>query len=224
MSGTTLLLDVNETLLDLAPAQLAVSAALGDKPHLAQQWFVQLLHRSLVLTVAGQYQAFTDIAAALLVELAEQEGIRMSASQAADSLSSMARLPPHDDVIPALRRLRAAGFRLYALSNSSAASLQAQLQFAGLTALLDGQLSVQGVGKYKPHPQVYHWAAAQAGAQVQACMMVAAHDWDVAGARWAGLQAAYVARAKPYRFAGAPQPQWQVADFCELANVLLKQS
>lgn len=50
------------------------------------------------------------------------------------------------------------------------------------------------MGKYKPHPDVYRWAAGRAGADVSDCLLVAAHGWDVAGAAWAGMKAAFVAR------------------------------
>ncbi len=224
MSDTTsrprvLLFDVNETLLDLAPIERSVEGLLGDAGS-ATLWFSTMLHHSLAMTVAGRHAGLMDIGAAALRMLAAERGIELDDAGAKRALEGMTRLPPHDDVAPALRRLQAAGFRLATLTNSSQAGVKAQLDHAGLAGFFERQLSVESVALFKPHVAVYEWAAGEMGAAPADCMLVAAHGWDVAGANWAGLRSAFVARPGQQKFPLADAPDIDVADFAALADAL----
>src|SRR6516164_1356263 len=151
--------DVNETLLDLAPLRESVGQALGGRPELAPLWFTTLLQYSLVATVADHYRNFDEIGAACLRMLAQSHGVDLSGDAAQRCLAPMRRLPPHADVVPALERLRDAGFRLATLTNSSQAALADQMQNARLAGYFEALLSVEEIGLYKPHAHVYRWAA-----------------------------------------------------------------
>jgi 2-haloacid dehalogenase len=186
--------DVNETLLDLTPLRESVGQALGGRPELAPLWFTTLLQHSLVATVADRYRNFDEIGAACLRMVAQSHGVDLSGDAAQRCLARMRRLPSHPDVIPALEHLRHAGFRLATLTNSSQAALADQMQNAGLAGFFEMLLSVEEVGLYKPHAHVYRWGARRVGLDVSECLFVAAHGWDVAGAAWAGMRTAFIAR------------------------------
>lgn len=215
-----LLFDVNQTLLDLAPLQASIRTVLpgADSPKL---WFSTMLHYSTVMTLAGRYASLPEIGAAALRMLAEGRGISLTEQQAAMAIAPITRLPAHPDVAPGLARLRDAGFRLAALSNSTSSGLRTQLAFAGLAELFDAQFSVEDVGLYKPHPTVYHRAASRMRIDADRAMLVAAHGWDVAGAGWAGLRTAFVKRAGQAPFPLADAPGLVVADIGELADRLI---
>lgn len=95
------------------------------------------------------------------------------------------------------------------------------MQYARLTPHLGGLFSVEDVGIYKPHTHTYRWAARKVNAELNKCMLVAAHGWDVAGALWAGMQAAFIARPGQTLYPLAPAPTLNVAHFGELADVLI---
>lgn len=211
-----LLFDVNETLLDTAPLKQKVGDILLD-PRAAQLWFTTMLQYSLVMTVSDQYTGFPDIGAATLQMLARNSDIALSLDDAKSALSLMRSLPPHPDVKPALEQLKREGLRLATLTNSSQAGVQAQLENAQLSGLFEKQLSVDTVGKFKPHRSVYVWAAEALGVEPNQCMLVAAHGWDVAGAKWAGMQAAFIAREGQQKFPLAPPPDIDVPDLGALA-------
>ena len=214
-----LLFDVNETLLDLAPLKKRVGDILID-PGMPELWFATTLKHSLAMTVAGQYAAFPDIGAAVLQMLARNSDLAMRAEDAKRVLSVMRELAPHPDVAPALARLKASGLRLAALTNSSQAGVKAQMDNAGLSQFFERQLSVESVGKFKPHAEVYAWAAREMGVQPAECMLVAAHGWDVAGAKWAGMRAAFIAREGQQKFPLSPEPDVDVSDLGALADAL----
>lgn len=224
MNATTnrpkvLLFDVNETLLDLAPLKASVNDVLQD-PHGSTLWFTTLLQYSLVLTVNEQYATFQDIGAATLQMLARNRDITLKIDDAKSALSVMKSLPPHSDVAPALEKLKKMGFRLATLTNSSQTGIDAQLEFAGLSHFFERALSVESVRKYKPHKDVYEWAVRELGVDPNDCMMVAAHGWDVAGARWAGLRTAFIARPGQQLFPLAEAPDLDCSDLAALCDRL----
>ncbi len=214
-----LLFDVNETLLDIAPLKRAVDELLGDD-EAATLWFTTLLQYSLAMTVSDRYAPFTDVGAAVLQMVARNHGIELAAQDAKRTLAVMRSLPPHPDARPALEALGRAGLRLAALTNSPQAGADAQLASAGLADCFERVLSVETVRKFKPHRAVYEWAAGEMGAAPGDCMLVAAHGWDVAGARWAGLRSAFIARQGQQLFPLGDEPDIVADDLQAFASRL----
>ena len=215
--------DVNETLLDLQPVRDSVAAALGGHKELVPLWFTTLLQYSLVMTVGDRYAGFGTIAAAALRMVAAKNGMSLTEEEAKEAVAPVRSLPPHSEVPAALQRLNEAGFTLYTLTNSAADALEDQMTNAGLKNHFAARLSVDGVQKFKPHRDVYHWAADQIGVAPENCLLVAAHGWDIAGAGWAGMRTAFVERPGHVTYPLADTPDYTVADLGELADRLLRQ-
>jgi len=217
-----ILFDVNETLLDMAAVRESVGKALGGRPELAPHWFTTMLHHAAVTTLADRYSNFGDIGAACLRMVAKNHGVELDEEAAKRAVSPMLSLRPHADVVPAFERLRDAGWRMAALSNSSTAALAEQMKNSGLDAFFEKQLSVEEIGLFKPHAHLYRWAARRLGADASECLMVAAHGWDVAGAKWAGMQGAFLARPGQQPFPLAPPPDFSLQTLGELADLLAR--
>ncbi|MGB3801120.1 MAG: haloacid dehalogenase type II [Lewinella sp.] len=214
--------DVNETLLDLQPVKDSVAVALGGRRELVPLWFTTLLQYSLVMTVAGRYAGFGTIAAAALRMVAEKNGIDLSEEAAEEAVKPVRSLPPHPEVPAALRRLSEAGFALYTLTNSATDALEDQMKNSGLKEYFAARLSVDGVQKFKPHREVYSWAAEQVGIAPQNCLLVAAHGWDIAGAGWAGMRTAFVQRPGHVTYPLADDPDYRVKNLSELVDLLVQ--
>ena len=109
-------------------------------------------------------------------------------------LAGVRELPAHPDVRPALERLRSAGFRLAALTNSTTEVEDAQLRNAGLAEFFEKGLSADTGKRLKPAAEAYTNAARELRVAPAQIRMVAAHAWDVHGAMRAGCAAALVER------------------------------
>ena len=216
-----LFFDVNETLLDLSEVKVAVSEALGSNPGLAELWFPTLLQHSLVVSAAGEFRPFGEIAVASLLMVAQANHIGLAGKKAQEAIGTLMSAPPHPDVIPAMTSLREQGFVMGALTNSSRAAMEHQLQNAGLEPFFDCMLSVEDCKMYKPHREVYHWAARSRNVPAENCMMIAAHGWDVGGAAWAGMRTAFVARPGQAVFPLAPAPEITGRNMEEIAPRLI---
>lgn len=216
-----LFFDVNETLLDLAPMKESVGKALNGKSDLLPLWFTTMLQYSLVATVGNQYEDFGEIGAATLMMIAANNNIKLSKEEAKEAISPITSLPPHPEVKTALEKLREDGYRLVSLTNSSNAAVDKQITNAGLLEFFEERLSIEDVGKYKPHADTYSWAARKMGVKPGEAMLIAAHGWDVAGAMWAGWRAAFVNRPGQQQYPLAPTPELVAPDLDIIAQKLL---
>ena len=185
--------DVMETLLNLAPLDRHFARAFGKRAA-RQTWFAQMLQIAMTMTITGVYEDFSRVADAALTMTAQQLGTKISAADRKAIRGQIASLPAHADVASGLQRLQESGFRLAALTNSTAKVARHQLTNAGVAASFEQILSVDSIQRFKPAAETYQWAAKQLDVGTSDVMLVAAHGWDVAGAMAAGCRAAFLRR------------------------------
>lgn len=218
----TIVCDVNETLLDLSGLDQPFAAAFADRgPEIKRLWFAKLLHMSAVLTTIGTWQDFGVVGRVVLGDVSRAVGLAIDGEAAEEIVASMRQLPAHDDVVPALSALRDAGHAVVALTNSSQATAEAQLSAAGIDHLMDRIMSVDATMRFKPDPAVYLRATSELDQQPTQLVMLAAHDWDCAGAMRVGWRSAFVGRGGQRPSVVLQQPTWQGPDLQTLASTLI---
>lgn len=219
MGAEIILFDLNGTLLDLTSLNGHFERIFGS-PGQRERWFDQLQILWMSTIASGTYQPFETLARAALQMLAAREHVELSSADEKIITGQMSALPPFAEVPTALKRLRAAGFRLAALTNGARKTAQAQIEHAGIAAAFEAVFSTDEVERFKPAPEPYLHAAKQLDARPGKLLMVAAHAWDVAGARQAGLSGAFVARPRQVLNPLASKPDYVVQDLAELADKL----
>jgi 2-haloacid dehalogenase len=212
--------DVNETLLDLAALDPHFERVFGDAGT-RRGWFMQMIQSALVSTVTGAYSTFGQVAMAALTMTAEQAGVDLRDQDRDAIAGQMRRLPAHPEVPRELERLRQAGFRLAALTNSTEEVARAQLENADIIGLFEQVLSADAVQRLKPAPEPYLMAAERLGVPVEELRLVAAHAWDIAGATRAGCATAFVARPGKVLDPLVERPDVVGADLTEVADRIL---
>jgi 2-haloacid dehalogenase len=103
------------------------------------------------------------------------------------------RLPAWPDSVAGLARIRGK-YTTAALSNGGFALITHLVKSASLP--FDCVLSAELARTYKPDAAVYRTAAALLDVRPEQVLMVAAHRWDLDGARAAGLRTAFVHRPR----------------------------
>jgi 2-haloacid dehalogenase len=184
------LLDVLETLFSAANLDAAF-VACGLDPAWIPCWVARIMYNGIALTAAHDYRRFADVARPALVALAPE---RIGEPEVQAILGALMQLDPYDDVADALRRLRAAGVRTFTLSSAEKGLAEALFARAGLGGLVDGYLSVETVRRWKPAPEPYAYGVAQVGWPAGQVALISAHEWDIHGARRAGLQTGHILR------------------------------
>jgi 2-haloacid dehalogenase len=72
--------------------------------------------------------------------------------------------------------------------------LKALVKNSGLDAFLDATISVDGAGKFKPHPDCYALVEKDLGVKSDEVMFVSSNGFDVAGAKHFGFKVVWIRR------------------------------
>ena len=219
---TTVLLDVNETLTDLAPLERWMRAH-GLPEGAASAWLAGVLRDGLAATLAGVPARFGPLGRSVLrQQLADASGGGLDDGEAERVLEELpaqvAALPAHDDVEPGIRALLGSGRRVATLTNGAPAIARALLERLQLDADVE-TLSVDGTRTWKPHPEAYLGACDRLGTTPERTALVACHPWDVLGAQRAGLHALWLPRGRTWP-EGYPQPARTIASLHEVDEAL----
>lgn len=210
---TWVLFDLNGTLTDPAPL-----GAPWGRPGLGVRILGDAVRGGMTDALTGGDRPFREHVRAAATVVAAQEGLDPGGVDAA--MEAAAGLPAWPDARRALEALRDDGYRLAVLTNSGADAGRATLEAAGLLDLLGSVLGVDAVGTFKPDRRTYDHAVAGLGVAADEVLLVAAHGWDVAGARAAGLRTAWIARGEVVLSPTVPEPDITAADLDGLAERL----
>lgn len=169
---------------------------------------LDVLHRENLLTVLSDYGVDPQRLPAPEIDLLAQ---------------AWHRLDPWPDSVEGLTRLRKRHI-ISPLSNGNVALLLNMAKRAGLP--WDAILGAEVAQAYKPQPEAYLRTADILGLPPHDCMMVAAHNSDLAAARALGLRTAFILRPTEHGHAQTsdlgPTGPWDVVarDFLDLADQL----
>ena len=189
--------DVYGTLVDTAGVVEQLRGVVGDRAaDFSDAWRAHPLGYSFRRALMRDYVEFGTCTAQALDHTAATMGVELTDTDREGLLAAYGRLPALPDAAPALADLAAAGRRVVAFSNGTAASVTALLEHARLIELLDDIVSVDEVGSFKPDPAVYHHLLERVASRAQRVVVVSGNSFDVLGAKSAGLQAAWVRRTE----------------------------
>jgi 2-haloacid dehalogenase len=199
MAVRALVFDVFGTLVDwrsgVADAFRAAGVA-GDGEELADAWRAR--YPGILADVNEGRRPWGDFDALHLVTLdavLAEAGLDVPGDARRALVGAWHRLDPWPDVRAGLDALREQHLTA-TLSNGHVRLLAGLARHGDLR--FDTLLSAELFETYKPAPEVYRGAAALLGVEPGELMLVAAHPWDLAGARNAGLRSALVERPLEY--------------------------
>jgi 2-haloacid dehalogenase len=213
--------DMNETLLNLSLLKNQFDKHFDDV-YVLKYWFTKLLHSASIMGIMGEYRNFGELADVALENLFFENNKSLSSETKAEILGEFRKLPAYEDVRPALAILRENNIRVVAVSNSSLEMIKEQLTNAGIIELFDSYYSVDNVEKYKPFEDIYLSAALQEGLKTEDIVMVATHDWDLFGAKKAGLSTAYIKRKEQIYHPFYLQADFNASNLPELIQQIIK--
>lgn len=215
-----LVFDVNETLLDLRPLDERFAQVFGDAA-VRIEWFNILLERAFTAQITGAYRDFAALGKSAVKMVAAKHGKIVDSATIDALVETIKHVPAHPEVREAVALLHDAGFTLTALTQSAAATLNAQIANAGLKPYFTRLFSVDAIRRYKPDASTYSMVATEMGCELSNLRLIAAHAWDTDGAMRAGLRAAFVARPGHVLDPDLPAPDIIGADLMEVAVQIL---
>lgn len=191
MAIKVVVFDVMGTLFDLSPVRRRLSE-VGAPEGALEAWFGRMLHSAASLTLVDEFRPFREIGATTLRSTLAQLGVEPGRSD--EVLQALGELEAFPEAGEAFDRLDHAGVPAVTLTNGGREHTQMLLDRAGLYHRVQRVVTVDEVEAYKPHREPYLQTARTLGLPPAALALIAAHGWDVVGARAAGLSGVWIDR------------------------------
>ncbi|MFP8781404.1 haloacid dehalogenase type II [Hydrogenophaga sp. RWCD_12] len=209
------LFDAFGTLFDVySVGMLAEQLFPGRGEKLATVWRDKQIEYTRLVTTSdhgAHYRPFwelTQAALAFAIKLiepaarADWPAFEGKATQLMNQYRHLSAFPENRDVLQALK---SRGITTGILSNGEPQMLGIAVRSAGLDGLLDHVISVDGIRKYKTHPDAYALGEQATGLGRQQIVFVSSNGWDALAATWFGYRTLWVNRhGLPFEELGTP--------------------
>ncbi|WP_053405959.1 haloacid dehalogenase type II [Persicobacter sp. CCB-QB2] len=226
MKVKTLAFDVLGTLANTSQAGCVAGRVLGDlAADFMKLWKQKHVEYAFRAALMDQYQP-----QALRHQQAFDYCLRyfhlsLSSGEQRQLLAAGKELSAFPEVKGALKKLKAAGFQIFAFSNSAAPSIAHFLAQNHLAAYFDGIVSLDEVQLTKPQPAAYQYLLQQSGAELEEVALISSNPFDLIGAQSSGLSAYWVRRDAGEIFdPWGLEPDVVVEDFERLYTFLCSRS
>ena len=197
----------------LFPGRGAAFAQLWRSKQLEYSWL-----QSLMQTPAQPREDFAAVTAHALSYAAEALGLPLPSHARHRMLDAYLDLSPFPDAVPTLAAL--APRPRVILSNGTHAMLAPLVAATGLAPHLDGILSVDDAGVYKPSPRVYQLAVDALDRPPIRIGFVSSNSWDAIGAKAFGFTVFWINRSGAPIDRHGPPPDCVIASLSELPSLL----
>ena len=196
----------------------------GRGAALSQLWRTKQLEYtwlgSLMTSSALPRADFAAVTAQALDYALAGLGMELGAGGRASLQEAYLALAPFPDAAPTLARL--APRPRWILSNGTLGMLRPLLQHTGFDGLVDGVLSVDAAGVYKPSPRVYGLAVDRLQLSADRIGFVSSNCWDAIGAKAFGFTTFWINRANVPIDRHGPAPDRVITTLAELPPLLMR--
>ena len=196
----------------LAPGQGVVLSQIWRTKQIKYTWL-----QSLMIAPSQPRDDFEAITAQALDYAIAHLMVPLGAPERQRLLDAYLTLAPFADAADALAGL--APRPRWILSNGTRAWLEPLVRSSALAAHIDGVLSVDAAGIYKPSPRVYRLAVEQLQLEPADIAFVSANGWDAAGAAAFGFTTFWINRAGFPVERHAPAPEYIVGSLADVVPI-----
>ena len=212
--------DAYGTLFDFASAARRCRDALGDNfDRLTALWRDKQLQYTWLRAAQGRHADFWQVTGdaldfSLETLMFDQPGLRGRLMELYLTLDTFPEVPG------VLRQLKAAGLKNAILSNGTPSLLDSAVKNAGIDGLLDGVLSFEEVGVYKPDPRVYQLAVDRLGIPASQISLPSSNAWDAYATSSFGMKVVWCNRYRQRRERLPGRPDCEIETLAELPGIV----
>ena len=211
---------IEAALFDVNSAARQMQDVLGEKwQPLADTWRTKQLQYTWLRSLMARHADFWQVTGDALDFAMASVGIE-DASLRERLMQLYFKLSAYPEVGDTLSRLKSAGMKLAILSNGSPQMLAAASENAGIGHLLDGVLSVEDVGIFKPHPSVYRMVIERFNLSPTRVCFVSSNAWDAHAAKAFGFNVAWCNRFGQQRERIPEPPDAEIQSLTELVRIV----
>lgn len=178
----------------------------GKGQELSNVWRIRQFEYQWLRALSGTYKNFGAVTEDALVYAAASAGVVLTEDKRRQLMDAWTKLPVWPDVLPALRSLKAAGYRLVFLSNMTEEMLRENMSRNQLDNMFAAVYSTDKHQCYKPDKRAYQIAIDGLRLKKEEIAFVAFAGWDAAGAKAFGYTTYWVNRQhqQPEELGAAP--------------------
>lgn len=195
---------------ELAPSRGSLLSTIWRTKQLEYTWL-----QSLMIAPAQPRDDFAALTAKALDYAVAQLRLPIAAADRQRLLDGYRNLAPFPDAADALAAL--APRPRWILSNGTLAMLEPLVRSSSLAAHVEGILSVDAAGIYKPSPRVYQLAVDRLQLAAADIAFVSSNGWDAAGGKAFGFTTYWINRLGNPVERHAPAPDFIVDSLAQLA-------
>ena len=192
------LFDAYGTLFDVySVGLLAEQLFPGQGSALSVLWRDKQIEYTRLVTTSNDgehYRPFWDLTRAALRFACKRLGLDLASAAEEQLMNEYRHLSAFPENREVLQVLRTRGIPTGILSNGDPQMLGIAVRSAGLEGLLDHVISVDGVRKYKTHPDAYRLGVQAVKKPAGQILFVSCNGWDALAATWFGYRTLWVNR------------------------------
>ena len=185
--------DVNQTMFSLTKVE-NIFKRNGLRKELVDQWFLSILKEGFSYSLSGKFVDFKTVSRNELKKIFLQSKIILKKNLDNLILDSFRSLEIHSDIPVALSFFKQKKIKIITVTNGSKSNTQILLKKNKIDHLIDDCFSIDQFRKWKPHRDIYLSVCKLMKIEPKYSLMIAAHGWDINGAKLAGLKTAYITR------------------------------
>ncbi len=183
----------------------------------------QLVYIMYNTLVDKGFEPFSFVTRRALHTAARFNDVRLTQPEEDELIQAWHELDPYPDVIEGLKAIRALGYPIMGpLTNGDNEMVRIGIvdRFAEMGFEFDVYLTADLWGKNKVHPDIYLKSIAKLGLDLDEVVYVCRGQFDIVGAKAAGLRVIWVNRAAEPLEDHGYTPDWEARDFFEVAEIL----
>jgi 2-haloacid dehalogenase len=192
------LFDAYGTLFDVySVGLLAEQLFPGNGSALSILWRDKQIEYSRLVTTSNDgehYKPFWELTRAALRYACKRFALDLTPAHEERLMNQYRHLSAFPENREVLMALKDRGIATGILSNGDPEMLGVAVRSAGLEGLFDHVLSVDGVRKYKTHPDAYALGPKATGLDAKRIVFVSCNGWDALAATWFGYRTLWVNR------------------------------
>lgn len=166
----------------------------GKGMEFTKAWRAKQFEYSFLRSITKSHEDFFKVTEDALRHTIENMKLEATDAQKKKLLSAYLSLKPWPDSVSGLKKLKASGVKIIAISNFSTMMLKSNADNAGIAYLFDKLISTEVNGTYKPEPEAYALGIQHLGLKKGDIIFAAFGGWDAYGAKSFGYPTYWVNR------------------------------
>lgn len=200
-----IIFDVNETMFSLNRIS-NIFDEFGLPNYSSSIWFSNVLKEGFASINYSSFNSFKKICVNELQRLFLKFKFRYTKEHIKKVINEFSQLDVHEDVKESVKLLYKYNIKIVTLTNGSKENTLKLLKKNKLSKYIKRCFSIDEIKIWKPNKKTYLYVCKEMGILPSNTLMIAAHSWDVSGAKNAGLKTAYITRYEKKLSAIHPKP------------------